>query len=293
MEELRKRVYGIVLFFCIGCFISFSPCDASAPPPYLLALRSQCPLSFSFQSPLQVGGDFIDRALTSRQRSTYTSALFYASWCPFSRRIHFIFEALSSMYPQIEHLAVEQSSAMPSLFSRYGIHSVPAILIFNRTSRTWFHDCKDLDSLSKFYRRTTGLKPIQFVDVDHSGVLRKNARFATESKLSLPLNEMLSREPYLSFAVAFLCLRVIWIVAQRLMYHIKAFWTRYRPNPNLDIFGETGQILRRIVQAIDMKGLWTKLRQCKIRNLHHGARSARVWASSLASVSLGESSTSR
>lgn len=61
----------------------------------------------------KVSGDFIDRALTSRQRSTYTSALFYASWCPFSRRIHFMFEALSSMYPQIEHLAIEQSSAMP------------------------------------------------------------------------------------------------------------------------------------------------------------------------------------
>lgn len=59
MEELRKRVYGIVLFFCIGCFISFSPCDASAPPPYLLALRSQCPLSFSFQSPLQVSFSFL------------------------------------------------------------------------------------------------------------------------------------------------------------------------------------------------------------------------------------------
>lgn len=43
-----------------------------------------------------------------------------------------------------------------SLFSRYGIHSMPAILIFNQTSRMWFHDSKDLDSLSKFYRRTTG-----------------------------------------------------------------------------------------------------------------------------------------
>lgn len=43
----------------------------------------------------------------------YTSVLFYASLCPFSRSIYPAFEALSLMFPQIEHLAVEQSSSMP------------------------------------------------------------------------------------------------------------------------------------------------------------------------------------
>jgi len=60
-----------------------------------------------------VDGDFLDRALTSKQRNAYTSVLFYASWCPFSCSMLPKFEILSSMFPQIEHLAVEQSSALP------------------------------------------------------------------------------------------------------------------------------------------------------------------------------------
>jgi len=60
-----------------------------------------------------VDGDFLDRALASKQRNAYTSVLFYASWCPFSCSMLPKFEILSSMFPQIEHLAVEQSSALP------------------------------------------------------------------------------------------------------------------------------------------------------------------------------------
>lgn len=62
---------------------------------------------------LQVDGNFIDRALASKQKTGYTSVLFYASWCPFSRSLYPTFEMLSFMFPQVEHLAVEQSSAFP------------------------------------------------------------------------------------------------------------------------------------------------------------------------------------
>ncbi|KAL1060902.1 hypothetical protein V6Z11_1Z061500 [Gossypium hirsutum] len=31
------------------------------------------------------------------------------------------FDIIGSMFPQLEHLAVEESSASPSIFSRYGI----------------------------------------------------------------------------------------------------------------------------------------------------------------------------
>ena len=86
-------------------------------------------------------GKFLDRALTSKQRNAYTSVLFYASWCPFSRSMLLKFDMLSSMFPQIKHLALEQSSAHPRWDTSYlcewyacsGLRLVPQSLV-----KTWF-----------------------------------------------------------------------------------------------------------------------------------------------------------
>ncbi|XP_059647328.1 5'-adenylylsulfate reductase-like 5 isoform X2 [Cornus florida] len=223
-----------LLFICIcavyalrrvsSSSISMCPHQSSL---FINALRFQCPLSFPPNSPLQVDGDFLDRTLTSIRGNVQTSVLFYASWCPFSRTAHSKFEALASMFPQIDHLAVEQSSAMPSVISRYGIHGLPTILIVNQTSRTRFCGSKDLRSLVKFYEKTTG------------------------------------------------------------------FWVSFVSHFNMEMFGGGSQILGRVVHLIDAKRAWTKLKLCKTRNFHDGAKNARVWASSLTSVSLGEASSSR
>lgn len=61
----------------------------------------------------QVGGDFLETALNSKDVNTYTSVLFYASWCPFSNDVLPTFEVLSSTFPQITHVAFEESSVMP------------------------------------------------------------------------------------------------------------------------------------------------------------------------------------
>lgn len=58
-------------------------------------------------------GNFIEGVLSTKKRIGYVSVLFYASWCPFSQRILPEFEILSSMFPQVQHVAIEQSSAMP------------------------------------------------------------------------------------------------------------------------------------------------------------------------------------
>ena len=58
-------------------------------------------------------GNFIEGVLSGKKRIGYISVLFYASWCPFSQRMLPEFEILSSMFPQVEHLALEQSSALP------------------------------------------------------------------------------------------------------------------------------------------------------------------------------------
>ncbi|MBA0803547.1 hypothetical protein Gohar_013744 [Gossypium harknessii] len=71
------------------------------------------------RSASQVDGNFLDRALSSKQRNGYASVLFYAAWCPFSHSLYPKFDILSSMFPQIEHLAVEESSASPRCAANY------------------------------------------------------------------------------------------------------------------------------------------------------------------------------
>ncbi|MBA0716174.1 hypothetical protein Golax_015027 [Gossypium laxum] len=79
---------------------------ASVSPSKLLQLTL-------FYGAADVDGNFLDRALSSKQRNGYASVLFYAAWCPFSHSLYPKFDILSSMFPQIEHLAVEESSASP------------------------------------------------------------------------------------------------------------------------------------------------------------------------------------
>ncbi|KAL7182847.1 hypothetical protein ACSBR1_041507 [Camellia fascicularis] len=76
-------------------------------------LQGQCALTISYSSPMQMDGESLDRSLSSSQTNVYTAALFYASRCPFSSGVRSKFAVLSSMFPQIKHVVVEQSSAMP------------------------------------------------------------------------------------------------------------------------------------------------------------------------------------
>lgn len=106
------------------------------------------------------------------------------------------------------------------------------------------------------------------------------------------VKEIFTREPYLAFSILFFCLRVVLALFPGLLSQLKAFWVLYVPHLNLEIFGETSQMLGRVLNMIDVQRVWAKLKLCKIRNFREGAKSARVWASSLASVSLGETSSS-
>lgn len=106
------------------------------------------------------------------------------------------------------------------------------------------------------------------------------------------LEDMMKRDSYLVFAVLFLCLRAVLFMSPKVLSHLKAFYGSYVPHLNLEIFGETSQLFGRILHMVDVRRIWTRLRLCKVRNFHEGAKNCRVWASSLASVSLGESSSS-
>ncbi|XP_077213440.1 5'-adenylylsulfate reductase-like 7 [Tasmannia lanceolata] len=283
---------------CISVFISvlgFASASFSCPLDsvlFLNAFQSQCPLSITPSSPSKVDGKFLDRALRSDQRNAYTSILFYASWCPFSHRAQSTFEGLSSMFPQITHLKVEESSVMPVIFSKYGVHSLPSIMIANRTSRVHHHGSKDLSSLIHFYKKVTGFDPVQYFTKED-----QSSRLGSEKLLCLwdgSPREMFTREPYLAFSLLFLCLKVFIIYFfPKILSRLKAVWVLlYVWHLNLGFFVETSQLLERVLHVIDMNRVWNKLRLCKTRNFQNGAKNARVWAS-LASVSLGESSSTR
>ncbi|XP_022743428.1 5'-adenylylsulfate reductase-like 5 [Durio zibethinus] len=287
-----------LLFFCITalylirCVLGSSMCSHETEV-FLKNLHFQCSPSISPIPPLKVNGNFLDRALTSKQRNGYTSVLFYASWCPFSCSLCTKFDILSSMFPQIEHLAVEQSSVFPSIFSGYGIHSLPSILIVNQTSRIRYHGPKDLPSIVQFYGKTTGFEPVQYIAEKEPVVSGDHNKYMIQLWNESSPMQMVKREPYLAFAVLFLCLRVLLSVFPEVLSRLKAFWVSCAPLLNLEIFGETSQLFTRALHMVDVRRAWTKLRLCKTRNFHQGAKSARVWASSLASVSLGESSSGR
>ncbi|XP_057486788.1 5'-adenylylsulfate reductase-like 5 [Actinidia eriantha] len=259
---------------------------------FVLDLQNQCPRTISYSSPIEVTAESLDRALSSSQTNVYTAALFYASSCPFSSGVRSKFAALSSMFPQIKHVLVEQSSAMPSVLSRYGIHSLPSILIVNQTTRVRYNGPKDLSSFVRFYKRTTGLHPVGDVTEDQGSYSQSGHRVLHPWNGN-SLKEIMTREPYLVFSVMFLFLRVFLYFFPDIISQLISLWVAYLPHRNVAIFGESRQFLGRVLHLVDIKRVWSKLKTCKTRNFHNGARSARVWASSLASVSLGETSLAR
>ena len=87
----------------------------------------------------------------------YMSMLFHASWCPFSKMCQSLFDILSSLFPNIHHVSIEESTVMPSSLSRNGVHSFPSLYLWNQTSRVHYHGSRDLKSLVLFYKEITGI----------------------------------------------------------------------------------------------------------------------------------------
>lgn len=290
-KNLSFSIFFMIIMFS-GSSASSSPliCYPEINNPFVYDLKLQCPnVVLSSSVPIEMDGESLDRFLSSYQMNTYTAILFYASWCPFSRKVQPGFDALALMYPQIKHVKVEESSAFPTVFSRQGIHSVPSILIANKTTRAYYHGRKDLQSLLNFYQITTGLE---------------RALNSTEDQYVLPSNNTpkalhswnlttLKDELCLGFSLLFVLLKAFLFVCPNFVSNVITLWVTYIPRLNLAIFGESKQLLTHALHLFNVKSLYSKLKLSKSRNFHHGARSARVLASSFASVSLGETSSPR
>ncbi|CAA6653657.1 unnamed protein product [Spirodela intermedia] len=268
-------MYGLTLFWKIltTCFAIFFV-RILLQIYHLLISHIFLSISIIYSWCFMVSGETLDKELGHGRRNAYYSVLFYASWCPFSQTTRQLFDALNVLFPGIQHFAVEESSALPSVFSRYGVHSFPSILIMNGTTRVRYRGSKDLISLLLFYMKTTGLEPVTYFPGDHPFDIRAQKRTA---------REMLRREPYLALSLLFLFFKAFVYVSPQIWSQVKALWLSYG----------WSHLLKRALHAVDVKRLWSKLTISKKRNFQKGASNARAWASSLTSVSLGESASSR
>ncbi|CAL9086135.1 unnamed protein product [Musa textilis] len=238
----------------------------------------------------KVDGESLDRELSHGESKGYYSVLFYASWCPFSDNIRPTFNVLSSMFPQIKHLLADETSTMPSILSRYGIHSFPVIVLSNQTATIRYRGPKDIDALIQFYKKTTGFDPVERLVVVDQPTNLGNVRSLMHQVESL--RELINMEPYLVFGVLFICLKLVLSVLSVVYSHLKALWVSHGWHLNLPILCEPSQLLVRVLHGIDVEKLWSKVKLGnKTMNLRKGANNARVWASTLTSVSLGESSS--
>lgn len=292
---MGKYIFSLLLVCLFAESASSGPCSSSVSSPdfrpFLYDLISQCPVSETpfYSSPLLVDGESFEKAISTGQKNGYTAILFYASWCPFSSMFLSKFSTLSAMYPQVKHLMVEQSSAMPSVFSRYGIHSVPALVVVNQTTRVRYHGRKDLHALINFYKRTTGQYPVMdFAEETETSKDFGSALKAFKLWHGASVKEMFSKEPCLLYSVIFVFLRIFLYLFPEIASHITALWAAYIPRLNLAIFGESRQLLGHVLHLIDVKRIWSKLKLSQTRKFQN----AGVWASSLSSMSLGKTPSS-
>ncbi|KAI4307400.1 hypothetical protein L6164_030596 [Bauhinia variegata] len=236
--------------------------------------------------------------MVHKNNHDYIAVLFYASWCPFSRIFRPSFSILSSLYPSIPHFAIEESSIRPSILSKYGVHGFPTLFILNSTMRVRYHGSRTLGSLVVFYSDVTGISTVSLdqVSLEKIGrlsVLEKHGNTEPEncpfSWARSPEN-LLRQETYLALATTFVILRLLYFFFPTLLICVQCAWRRLIQSVRIGSLLEHPLVyLKRIMQS------FSRLKEpCKRSNLQEGAMNAKAWASkSLATVSIGEASTSR
>ncbi|KAH9321024.1 hypothetical protein KI387_015663 [Taxus chinensis] len=248
----------------------------------------------------------LERALNFLQKSgsNYMAVLFYASWCPFSKLCQPVFSALSSMFPTIHHVAIEESAIRPSLLSRYGVHSFPSLFLQNHTSRVRYNGSRKLESIAAFYKNITGIEPVSpnpLTPVDGSNLRGLDLVKDIENEKHCPYSwakspeKLLQEDTYLTLAILFLVSRILYFLFPKVLLWLKQIWKRHVFPANVARMREyTPTYMERILYIFNTNRIKSSLKFCKTGNFQGGAMNARAWASkSLASVSLGEGSSSK
>ncbi|KAJ8648057.1 hypothetical protein MRB53_001080 [Persea americana] len=274
-------------------------CPAASPVNSILQLPDSC--SDSDRDPIGVTeGDEVSlqkaSILVHKDTHKFVSVLFYASWCPFSRTLRTNFTILSSLFPTIRHIAIEESSIRPSILSRYGVHGFPTLFVLNSTMRVRYRGSRTLDSLMAFYNDVTGIRAASldgnmFERIWDQLNLTKIASTEQECPFSWARSpeKLLQQETYLALAIAFVLLRLIYILLPTVRVCLERAWRGRMRNMSLMRFWEHPKSrLEHAVQVLSRR------KSSKRSNLQEGAMNAKAWASkSLATVAISEASSSR
>lgn len=225
-------------------------------------------------------------------RHDYIALLFYSTWCPFSALFRPSFSLMSSLFPSILHIEIEESAVRPSILSKYGVHGFPTLILLNSTMRLRFQGPRTVESLTVFYEESTGLKKMPFVEraLDKLSCSRRN-----KNNTSIPETcpfpwarspeSLFQQETYLCLATIFVLLRLFYMIFPTLRRFAQLAWRRYVVNMRSSSLWEHPVVyLNHIIQ------LFKSLKNpCKKSNLQEGAKNAQAWASkSLATVSFGD-----
>ncbi|XP_027093353.2 5'-adenylylsulfate reductase-like 4 isoform X1 [Coffea arabica] len=228
----------------------------------------------------------------------YVILLFYASWCPFSGTFRPTFSILASLFPSLPHFAIEESAVKPSTLSKFGVHGFPTIFLLNSTLRVRYHGSRTRESLITFYEDVTGIKTASLsgLSLEKIECSSDHQKHNSSDPESCPFpwarspENLLRQETYLALATAFVLMRLLYVFFPALHRSGQLAWRRYISNTRLRNLWE-----HPLVCLNRAKQLLNSLKEpCKRSNLQEGAMNAKAWASkSLASVSFGDSSTSR
>ncbi|KAJ8555572.1 hypothetical protein K7X08_013068 [Anisodus acutangulus] len=311
MGVLRVWAAGFVVFLMffdgLAVNVSFgSVCPLkSAKDSFLLGFQDlTCSLDgiqSSYVGGVIQGNELsLQRALNMIHRNThdYVALLFYASWCPFSRSFKPKFSIMSSLFPSIPHFAIEESAVKPSTLSKYGVHGFPTLFLLNSTMRMRYHGSRSLDSVIEFYGVSTGFQSVSVdtTSLGKTGCSSNHLKLHGSEQENCPFSwarspeNLLQQETYLAFATLFVLMKVLYKIFPALRKIAQIGWEGCVLHIRIRSLWELPLLyLNRAVQ------LCNSLKEpCKRSNLQEGAMNAKAWASkSLASVSFGESSTSR
>eukprot|EP00249_Psilotum_nudum_P009318 c21851_g1_i1 orf=147-1433(-) len=183
----------------------------------------------------EINGTTLDTALRLVQTSngTIMAVLFHAEWCPFSKSLRTTFDMLSSLFPSIYHVAVEESTIQASVLSQYGIHSFPSIFVHNRTSRVRYHGSRTLQDLVVFYESVTGFQAVSgdgLTEEDIHNFLNTVLGDVVNKRQICPYpwakspEKWLREDTYLLLAAIFTICRLLYFVLQKVMKCMKRRW---------------------------------------------------------------------
>ncbi|CAI5535058.1 unnamed protein product [Closterium sp. Naga37s-1] len=76
--------------------------------------------------------------------------LVYTDWCPFSSQLRVLLSSTAPLFPHILHVAIDKKELRPSVLSRMGVYSVPALFLQNSTTRIRYRGPRTAAHLSEY-----------------------------------------------------------------------------------------------------------------------------------------------